>query len=298
MGHSFAARIRDQKSDHSSFNGGESVFGPQAYTDRLARRREEIPVFRPQESDALAVPAHEGVHADIAEHPLRRLQLDHAERVVEAPSHGAAAEGLGHGSGDVVAEDGERGGGRSEVPGHPRPQRGVRAPGRTVHLLEGPTLGRADFDAVHDRVTEHLGQVARRTLVRRRDIGWHHPDTADGQLVLPECGIDREDLPTVDAAHGPPLRDVSAHGGQGDVPEQLGVSEGIRQVVPGGPDSRAPRCGLESHEGRPEGTTTEQEIARRRELRRHAHAPMQVVLFGFHPEEGPCVHGAAPYRRW
>ena len=214
------------------------------------------------------------------------------------PSHGAAAERLGHGSRDVVAEDGERGGGRSQVARHPRPQRGVRAAGRTVHLLEGPTLGRADLDAVHDRVAEDLGQEARRALVGRRDIGRHHPHAPDGQLVLPERGIDREDLPPVDAAHGPALRDVSAHCGQGDVPEQLCVGEGIRQVVPGGPDGRAPRCGLQRDEGRPEGAATEQEVPRCRELRRHAHAPVQFVAVGLHAQEGPCVHGAAPYRRW
>ena len=45
------------------------------------------------------------------------------------------------------------------------------------------------------------------------------------------------------------------------------------------------------------GTPTEEEVPRRRELRSHLHAPVQVVADGVHPEEGPCVHGAAPYRR-
>ena len=91
---------------------------------------------------------------------------------------------------------------------------------------------------------------------------------------------------------------MTAHGGEGDVPEQLCVSKGVRQVVPRGPDGRAPRCGLQRDERSPEGTAAEEEVSRCRELRRHAHAPVQVVAVGLHAQEGPCVHGAAPYRRW
>ena len=129
---------------------------------------------------------------------------------------------------------------------------------------------------------------------REGDIGRHHPHAADGQFVVPKSGIDREDLPPVDAPHRAALRHMAAHGGQRDIPEQLSLGEGIGQVVPGGPHGRAPRCRFQGDERRPEGTTAEQEVSRRRELRRHVHTPVQFVTVGLHPQEGPCVHGAAP----
>ena len=44
----------------------------------------------------------------------------------------------------------------------------------------------------------------------------------------------------------------------------------------------------------PKSASAEEEIARRRQLGSDVHAPVQLVAVGFHPEEGSCVHGAAP----
>ena len=117
------------------------------------------------------------------------------------------------------------------------------------------------------------------------------------ELVLPESGVDGEDLPAVDAPYRSALRHVTAYGGQRDVPEQLSVRDRVGQVVPGGPHGRTPRGRFEGDQSRPEGTTAEQEVSRGRELRRHVHSPVELVSVGLHPQEGPCVHGAAPYRR-
>src|SRR6516162_6431112 len=64
--------------------GQNGVLGPQTYGDGLARRGEELARLGPEECSALPVTAYECVDADVAQHPLRRLDLDHAERVVEA----------------------------------------------------------------------------------------------------------------------------------------------------------------------------------------------------------------------
>ena len=110
-------------------------------------------------------------------------------------------------------------------------------------------------------------------------------------------GVDGEDLPSVDPPDRPALGHVSPDGGQRDLPDHLRVGQGIGEVLPGGPDGRTSRRCLERDQCRSEPAPTEQEVPRCRELRRHLHAPVQVVAVGFHPEEGPCVHGAAPYRR-
>ena len=90
---------------------------------------------------------------------------------------------------------------------------------------------------------------------------------------------------------------MSSHGGQCDVPDKLLVSECIGEVVPAGPYGRPSGSRFERDECRPERAPAEQEVPRCRELRHHAHAPVQVVAVRLHPQEGPCVHGAAPYRR-
>ncbi len=81
-----------------------------------------------------AYPSTDGVDPDVAQHPLGRPQLRPRERVVEAPAHGPAPERLGHPARHVVTEDGQGGGRRREVPGHPGPQCRVgvarRAPSR------------------------------------------------------------------------------------------------------------------------------------------------------------------------
>ena len=60
---------------------------------------------------------------------------------------------------------------------------------------------------------------------------------------------------------------------------------------------RGPSRGrLERDERGAEPAPAEEEVPRRRQLRRDLHAPVQVVAVGLHAEEGPCVHGAAPYR--
>ena len=170
-------------------------------------------------------------------------------------------------------------------------------PGRAVHLLERPPPGRPHFDAVHDGVAEHLGQVALRALVRRRDVGWLDPHATCRQLVLAERRVDSEDLAAIDVPDGSPLRHVPAHGGERHVPDQLGINDGVGQIVPRGPHGRAPCSGLQCHECRSECATTKEEVARGRELLCDVHAPMQVVAVRLHAQECLCVHGAAPYRR-
>ena len=82
-------------------------------------------VLRPEVGHALAVPVDHRLDADVAEDPLGRLEADHPHGVVEAPGHHPAAERLGDAAGHVVADDGQGGGRRLEVAGHPGPQGAV-----------------------------------------------------------------------------------------------------------------------------------------------------------------------------
>ena len=168
--------------------------------------------------------------------------------------------------------------------------------GRAVHLLEGSSGGRPHLDAVHDGVAEDLRQEPGRALVGCGHIGWFGPNAADLELVLPQRRVDGEDLATLDPAHGATLGDVPAHRRQRDLPLQVRADERVGQVLAGRPHRGATRGRLERDQRGPEPAPAEQEVPGRRQLRHDRHAPVQVVAVGLHAEEGPCIHGAAPYR--
>ena len=63
------------------------------------------------------------------------------------------------------------------------------------------------------------------------------------------------------------------------------------------PDRGAAGSSFQGDQGRTQPTSTEEEIARRGELWRHGHAPMQLIAVGLHAQECLCIHGGAPYWR-
>src|SRR5580704_11576768 len=140
--------------------------------------------------------------ADVAEDPLGRLQLHHAQRVVEAAAHGTATDRLRDRTRDVVADDGECGRRWAQVAGHAGPEGRVRTAHGPVHLLEGPSDGRPHLNAVHDRVAGELRQESGGAFVGWGNGGWLHPDAGDLEIVLPEGCVDGQDLFSVDAADG------------------------------------------------------------------------------------------------
>ena len=242
----------------------------------------------------MSVSAHDRVHADVAEHPLVGFNCT-MRSVFEAPPHGAAPERLRHGPGDVVAEDGQSGGRRVRWPGTCAQRAESGSPGnRPSPRRFGPS--RAHLDAVHDGVAEELGQEPRRALIGRWHLRWYDPHPTDRQIVLPECCVDRQDLPPVDAADRPALGDVAPDGGQRHLPDQFCVGERIGQVMAGGPHGRPPRCRFERDESCAETASAEEKVSRCRQLRTTASSSAGVAV-GLHAQEGACIHGAAPYRR-
>ena len=114
----------------------------------------------------------DGVDADVEQHPLRRHELGHPQRVVEAVPAGLGPQGLADAEGHVVTEDGQ---------GRRRTSRGPRAYGPTARTDRRPTAGpgarhrvagdgEADVDAVHDRLGARDPRHALRALVGRRDV--------------------------------------------------------------------------------------------------------------------------------
>ena len=181
---------------------------------------------------------------------------------------------------------------------HPGPQGRVGTARCSVHLLEGQSAGGAHLDAVHDGVAEQVGEEARSALVGRRNVGWRDPHAAELEIALVAEGrINGQDLAAADSADGTTLCDLAAHRSERDVPAHLFLDQCVGEVLAGRPHRLASRRRLQRDEGRPEPASAEEEVPRCRQLPRDQHAPVQVVPVGLHAQEGPCVHGGAPYWR-